>query len=72
MDFFFMKKLFLKSTLHPNTANQSAGDRGLKTWPSQDKMKKISLHLIQHLRSKTGSAFKLIKNVHGVGYKLEE
>ena len=32
----------------------------------------VSSHLIQHLRSKTGSASKLIRNVHGVGYKLEE
>ena len=31
----------------------------------------IDVH-IRHLRSKMGSASKLIKNVHGVGYKLEE
>ncbi len=31
----------------------------------------IGVH-IRHLRSKLGSASKLIKNVHGVGYKLEE
>jgi two-component system phosphate regulon response regulator PhoB/two-component system alkaline phosphatase synthesis response regulator PhoP len=31
----------------------------------------IDVH-IRHLRSKIGSASKLIKNVHGVGYKLEE
>jgi two-component system phosphate regulon response regulator PhoB/two-component system alkaline phosphatase synthesis response regulator PhoP len=27
---------------------------------------------IRHLRSKIGSASKLIRNVHGVGHKLEE
>ena len=31
----------------------------------------IDVH-IRHLRSKIGSASKLIRNVHGVGYKLEE
>ncbi len=31
----------------------------------------IDVH-IRHLRSKLGSASKLIRNVHGVGYKLEE
>ncbi len=31
----------------------------------------IDVH-IRHLRSKMGSASKLIRNVHGVGYKLEE
>jgi len=31
----------------------------------------IDVH-VRHLRSKMGSASKLIKNVHGVGYKLEE
>ncbi len=38
----------------------------------QDILELVSSHLIQHLRSKTGSASKLIKNVDGVGYKLEE
>ncbi len=31
----------------------------------------VDVH-IRHLRSKIGSASKLIRNVHGVGYKLEE
>jgi DNA-binding response OmpR family regulator len=31
----------------------------------------IDVH-IRHLRSKIGSASKLIRNVHGVGYKVEE
>lgn len=31
----------------------------------------IDVH-IRHLRSKLGGQSKLIKNVHGVGYKLEE
>jgi two-component system phosphate regulon response regulator PhoB/two-component system alkaline phosphatase synthesis response regulator PhoP len=31
----------------------------------------IDVH-IRHLRAKIGSASKLIRNVHGVGYKLEE
>ncbi len=31
----------------------------------------IDVH-IRHLRSKIGSASKLIRNVHGIGYKLEE
>ncbi len=31
----------------------------------------VDVH-IRHLRSKMGAASKLIKNVHGVGYKLEE
>lgn len=32
----------------------------------------VYLHLIQYLRSKVSSASKFIRNVHGVGYKLEE